>query len=128
LSVLTFFAEKDPARFKGLNANITLAEINGKKPFAIVGGRPLQAAVAGQRHNVAALLLDKGASHKVLFPDGSTLLHLAAFLGDVKMAELLVMRGADVHARDRLGRTPLQVAAERDEEEVVALLKKHGGK
>lgn len=126
LSMVAFFVEKDPAKLKGKYFDHVIAEINGKKPFAIVGGRPLQAAVAGQRHAVAALLLDKGASSKVLFPNGATPLHLAASLGDVKMAALLLTHGADVNARDGQGRTPLQVAAEYEEAEVAALFKKHG--
>ena len=93
-SVLALFAETDPAKFATAPRRIvTIEEINGGKRCLIVGGRPLQAAVAGKQKAVAALLLDKGASPKVLLPDGSTLLHLAAELGDAEMVELLLKRG-----------------------------------
>jgi ankyrin repeat protein len=129
LSLLAFFAETDPKKFvKGQNAGVTLAEINDGKPCAIVGGRPLQAAVAGKQAAVAALLLDKGASPKVLFPDGSTLVHFATAQRDAEMVALLLKHGAPIDTRDRSGRTALAVAVERDEEEVAALLRKHGAK
>jgi ankyrin repeat protein len=129
LSLLTFFAETDPKKFvKGQNTSVTIAEINDGKPCAIVGGRPLQAAVAGKQKAVAALLLEKGASPNVLFPDGSTLLHMAAARGDAEMAVLLLKHGAPLDVKDRNGRTALALAVERDEDEIAALLRKHGAK
>jgi hypothetical protein len=128
-SALAFFAETDPAKFPMTTRTIASIEelTDGKRCF-IIGGRPLQAAVAGKQKAVAALLLDRGASPKVLFPDGSTLLHLAAELGDAEMAELLLKHGAPADARDRKGRTALSIAIERADEDVAALLRKHGAK
>jgi ankyrin repeat protein len=128
-SVVAFFAETDRAKFvQGQNTGVMIEEVNGGKPFVVTGGRPLQAAVAGRQKAIAALLLDRGASAKVLFPDGSTVLHLAAALGDAEMAELLLKRGTPVDARDKNGRSALAVAVQRDEEDVAALLRKHGAK
>jgi len=128
-SALAFFAERDPTKFPMTTRTIaTIKEITDGKRCFIIGGRPLQAAVAGKQKAIAALLLDRGASAKVLFPDGSTLLHLAAELGDTEMAELLLKRGAPATARDRRGQTPLSIAGERADEDLAALLRKHGAK
>jgi ankyrin repeat protein len=128
LAELSFFVEPDPAKIPK-NPRVWRApseEVNDGKPCHIIGGRPLQAAVAGRQTAVARLLLDKGASVKVLFPDGSTLLHLAVALDDQPTAELLLARGVPVNARNRNGRTALRTATERNEVELVALLRKHG--
>jgi ankyrin len=128
-SALGFFAETDPAKFATVPRRIvTVAEINDGKRCIIVGGRPLQAAVAGKQKAVATLLLDRGASSKVLFPDGSTLLHLAAELGDAEMAELLLKHGTPAGTRNKKGQTALGIAVERADGGVVALLRKHGAK
>ncbi len=126
MPVLALFAEKDPAKFiKGQNS-VTIEEIHDK-PFVFVGGRPLQAAVAGRQKVIAEMLLKKGASPKVLFPDGSTLLHVAVMLGDKEMAELLLKHGA-VDARNQKGQTALALAIEREEDELAELLRKHAAK
>jgi ankyrin repeat protein len=62
--------------------------------------------------------------------DGFTALHLAAYLGTVEAARLLLARGADVHAPSRnrrlAGTTPLHSAAAGRQTEVAALLLEHG--
>lgn len=42
---------------------------------------------------------------------GKTLLHAAAFEGNLKIAEILIKRGADVNSRDTFKQTPLYYAA-----------------
>jgi ankyrin repeat protein len=128
-SALAFFAETDPAKFPMTTRTIaSIEEITDGKRCFIIGGRPLQAAVAGKQKAVAALLLDRGASPKVLFPDGSTLLHLAAELGDAEMVELLLKHGVPVGTRIQNGRTALSIAVERADGDVAALLRQHGAK
>src|SRR5688572_24619571 len=39
-----------------------------------------------------------------------TALHLAAYLGNYQLTEYLVCRGADIHAMNQSGYTPLQLA------------------
>ena len=56
-------------------------------------------------------------------------LHEAAVLGNgTDIVEALLAKGADVHFRDRGGRTPLAVATCLDRQSHVALLRRHGAK
>ena len=51
-----------------------------------------------------------------------TPLHSAAQFGHKEIAELLIVKGADVNMKNRFGWTPLAFAAERSHKEVVELL------
>jgi serine/threonine-protein phosphatase 6 regulatory ankyrin repeat subunit B len=53
---------------------------------------------------------------------GSTLLHRAAFTGDIKLTTLLLNAGADIQIQDNMGRYPLHYAALRGHEAVLSLL------
>ena len=57
---------------------------------------------------------------------GSTLLHLAAFRGDLEACQLLIENGALVNARGDLNNTPLHDAALADKDQVIELLLKNG--
>ena len=73
--------------------------------------------------------------------NGETPLHDAAYGGQKEIVELLIAEGADVHAKDHEGRTPLDMVDERvlpyegesqldvdRRRETANLLRKHGGK
>ena len=57
-----------------------------------------------------------------------TPLHFAAFRGRKEVAELLINEGADVNAKNQADATPLDKAIEKNWDETVDLLYKHGGK
>jgi ankyrin repeat protein len=59
---------------------------------------PLHSAVAVQAHEIAALLLERGANPDAAQVGGFTALHSAAHRGDLEMIDLLLAYGAD---RDR---------------------------
>ena len=59
---------------------------------------------------------------------GWTPLHAAVQKGRKKAVELIIAKGTDITATDNKGQTPLQLAKEKGDTEIVGLLRKHGAK
>jgi len=59
---------------------------------------------------------------------GPTPLNIAILIGRTEIAELLITNGADVNAKNRDKKTPLDSAYEWKQTETADLLRKHGGK
>jgi hypothetical protein len=74
---------------------------------------PLWTAIAVGRHDIASLLIARGADANRAARSGITPLHIAAMRDDLIGIELLLRAGANRHSIDRSGRTPLQWAVER---------------
>jgi ankyrin repeat protein len=89
---------------------------------------PLHAALFGRRLEAAQVLVAAGADVTPRrggtgWPrDGWTALHYAAGLGFADLVQPLIEHGADVNAEDDKGKTPLRVAVEANQREVVKLL------
>jgi len=79
-------------------------------------------AVWSENPRLVQLVFDRGAK------SGATLaLHNAVMRGNCEIIEwLLDNAGPDVRAKNFQGRTPLEVATERNNERVVELLRRHG--
>jgi ankyrin repeat protein len=75
-------------------------------------GTPLGRAVVNNQADVARLLLAKGAKVDLVDPLGMTPLHYAATAphGDTSIVEALLAAGADRNAKDKEGRTALELA------------------
>ena len=91
-----------------------------------------EACAAGEIERVERLLHDGasgGAGINDYSADGWTPLHLAAFFGHAKIAELLIAHDADVLARSRNanGNTPLHAALVGNHPFVAGVLIGHGG-
>ncbi|KAK3349007.1 ankyrin repeat-containing domain protein [Lasiosphaeria hispida] len=69
-----------------------------------------------------SLLLTAGANPNARNTPGQTLLHRAAWVGDVALAALLLRHGADPCAADNKGLQPLHFAAAQGHQEAVAQL------
>lgn len=79
-------------------------------PFDADREAALRDAIRRNREaEVAALWAD--ALAETPFADGSRGLHVAAATGAMAVGKWLFARGADINARDAVGRTPLIVAA-----------------
>jgi ankyrin repeat protein len=97
------------------------AEIDAVSENAL-RNRPLHAATAGGRVEVALLLLERGADPTVADAGGHTPLHIAAENGQVPVVTALLARGADPHAVDGDDRTPLSRATTRGHGAVIDLI------
>ena len=76
------------------------------------GFGPLHGALENNHNDVAALLIDRGATVNAAAKNsGLTPLHIAASKGNEPMAKLLIDKGAEVDSKDKFGSTPLVLAA-----------------
>ncbi|MCB1967616.1 MAG: ankyrin repeat domain-containing protein, partial [Candidatus Accumulibacter sp.] len=78
------------------------AESVAETPIAATAPALVQAAGRGDLTEIRALL-DAGAEIDVTDALGRTPLHMAAFYGNPKTSALLIARGANIEARDRIG-------------------------
>jgi ankyrin repeat protein len=110
---------------RGLEVVLLLLEHGADAAAAVHDGpTPLMAASYGGHTEVVALLLAHGCGNIDLQDsnDGATALHEACWLVDRGVVRLLLGAGADPHAVDNVGRTPLALAAQERQGEAVAVL------
>jgi ankyrin repeat protein len=87
------------------------------------GATALHVAAANGQAEVAAVLLEAKASPRARVKDsGVTPLHYAAFGGHAAVVKVLLAHKANPRAKDEEGRTPLNLARQKKQEEVVKLL------
>lgn len=84
---------------------------------------PLYLAALNNCTEVAAFLLEKGASVNAKSKSGATPLHIAAQKNNLALARLLLAHGADILALDSERRTPADRAAQWHHPEMAAYLK-----
>lgn len=95
---------------------------------------PLHAALFGRRREVARFLIENGADvtrkrgGKGMPRAGWTALHYVVSLGFDGLIDSLLDRGADVHAIDDEGKTPLRVAVESNQLSSAELLRLRGAR
>ncbi len=105
------------------------ANVNYRDPWGMAA---LHAALKEGHEAIALALIEHGADVNVrtvsgLYP-GFTPLHAAVFFAKTSqpVIALLLKKGALVNAKDDAGRTPLQMAVQKNLKEIEELLIKHG--
>jgi hypothetical protein len=99
--------------------------INAPAPGGLT---PVMMAIINKRLPVAKLLLERGADLHISTEYGSTLLHCAAFGGQVKDLEwVLSNTSIRVNSTNKNGSTPLMKAIEQQSFEAAKLLVERGG-
>ncbi|KAK1884191.1 Poly [ADP-ribose] polymerase tankyrase-1 [Dissostichus eleginoides] len=86
----------------------------------------LHSAVADRQTSFEFFMSSSQAPLGCIISAGSTPLHLAAGYNRVRIVQLLLQHGADVHAKDKGGLVPLHNACSYGHYEVTELLLKHG--
>jgi ankyrin repeat protein len=95
-----------------------LAEGVPLNDFDVISYTPLHYAVKSDQIEIAAMLLDAGASVDARDEEmnGNTALALAAESGSPEIVKLLLKQGADPTVRGWMGITPLDRASRRDDD------------
>jgi ankyrin repeat protein len=94
---------------------------------AVADSPVADAAARGDRETVRSLL-KQAADVNAAQGDGMTALHWAAINGDVELAQMLIVAGANIKATTRLGSyTPLYLASQQGHGAIVQALIKAGG-
>ena len=93
---------------KGADPNRAMK--NGTTALMITAGRVVRGGGQSEQTLAAlSVLVEKGADVNAATPDGSTALHQAVGRGD-DIVKFLVEKGARLDAKDKFGRTPLDIA------------------
>lgn len=93
------------------------------------GERPIHYAAERSTAQLAKLLVTNGANVNATNAIGQTPLHFATtWSRGVATPAFLIANGARINAVDNDGKTPLDTAEDRLSDELVELLKRHGGK
>ena len=91
-----------------------------RNPMAV---QPLHSAAASRAVGIITMLLDHGADVNARQQGGWTPLHAAAIFGDLALVELLLKNGAKWISPMTLARGPLDLAVEKDHNQVATSLR-----
>jgi hypothetical protein len=87
-----------------------------------------EAARNGDMKRLKALIAEGGDVNAQSDHWGGTPMHLAAASGRRPVIEFLISKGANVNAQNRYGRTPLDDAVDREQQDIAELLRTAGAK
>ncbi|XP_046339940.2 ankyrin repeat domain-containing protein 29-like [Haliotis rufescens] len=101
-----------------------ISDINCKR---VDGRTPLLVAAAEGHKDVFDLLVSKGGDVSAVDGDGSTILHVACFCGQVEMVKHILSQDiVDIHAKDKYGDIAVMIATRRKHIKVYDLIISQG--
>ena len=102
---------------------------NGISPNSVdlAGNSALGSASNNGHLKVVEMLISQGANVNAKDPDGTTALHLSAMMEKESIIKHLIASGAELNPIS-VGLTPLDLAQDRNNDESINLLRKHGAK
>jgi ankyrin repeat protein len=113
--------DETPLMFAALYGQLALVKIlvdQKQVPVNRPGWTPLHYACANSHYDIALFLLDKGAAVDALSPNETTPLMMAIRAGSIKLARLLLDRGADIRLRNQQGYSAIDAAELFNQEEI----------
>jgi hypothetical protein len=124
VTIALFAIKKGEESFPDPGTNATLRAILDRKPQLDM----FDIAAVGTVQQLEKVLRDDPGATKALPQNGWSLLHVAAYAGNVANTELLIRSGADVNlrAKTRFRNTPLQTALLSGQYATAKLLLDHG--
>lgn len=106
-----------------------LLNAGAKQPVIFMGETPLSIALEAEHATIVKLLLDAGAAEAHSSDADASPLYIAAMKGNLRLATLLVQRGAPLDATTAIGNeTALLAATEREHITIVHLLLRAGAR
>jgi ankyrin repeat protein len=92
------------------------------------GVTPLGYAVGHDQLSTVKVLVDAKANVNDVDSAGNSAVHFAAGYGRVKVLEHLLARGGNASKVNQMGMTPMAAAQQNNQQQAVAILKRHGAK
>jgi len=92
------------------------------------GVTPLGYAVGHDQLSTVKVLIDAKANINDVDSAGNSAVHFAAGYGRVKVLEHLLARGGNASKVNQMGMTPMAAAQQNNQQQAVAILKRHGAK
>ena len=110
-------------------ADINAIDIDGKTALHYASGSGTPDLTTVPDNYTVEFLVNKGADINVKDNYGRTALHYSAEIGtSSQLVKFLLSKGLDINAKDKEGKTPLTIAKEHQNNDIVELLIKYGGK
>jgi len=92
------------------------------------GVTPLGYAVGHDQLSTVKVLIDAKANVNDVDSAGNSAVHFAAGYGRVKVLEHLLARGGNASKVNQMGMTPMAAAQQNNQQQAIAILKRHGAK
>lgn len=98
------------AHFGTLNELVKKLDFDNINSIDSYGSGLLHHAITGRKYDIAAYLINRNVDVNIANTDGQTALHLICIYQNIDIATQILLKGADINARDRYGNNPIWTA------------------